>query len=98
MNEESPHPDIEPELEARIVALVLGEASDFEREELHRLFEQRPELIAFQTEMQRVHGLLEEVGDGEFGVEDSEWKLPPEKRNAAARYRRRTAPVAPAIQ
>ena len=42
MNEESHNPSIELELEARIVALVLGEASDFEREELNRQIERRP--------------------------------------------------------
>ncbi|MFT6596457.1 MAG: anti-sigma factor RsiW, partial [Akkermansiaceae bacterium] len=35
---------IEPELEARIVALVLGEASAFEAEEMERLMEEMPEL------------------------------------------------------
>ncbi len=58
MNEEPHNPSIEPELEARIVALVLGEASDFERDELNRQIEQRPELAAFRSQMQRVHELL----------------------------------------
>ena len=58
MNEETHNSTIEPELEARIVALVLGEASDFETEELHRLIALRPELAAFQKEMQQVHGLM----------------------------------------
>ena len=47
--EKEPHgPRIDPELEARIVALVLGEASDFEREELNRLIEEWPDLAAFK--------------------------------------------------
>ena len=58
MNEETHNSTIEPELEARIVALVLGEASDFETEELHRLIALRPELAAFQKEMQQVHELM----------------------------------------
>ena len=58
MNEETHNSTIEPELEARIVALVLGEASDFETEELHRLIALRPELAAFQQEMQQVHELM----------------------------------------
>ena len=45
MNEETHNSTIEPELEARIVALVLGEASDFETEELKRLIALRPELV-----------------------------------------------------
>jgi hypothetical protein len=82
MNEESKHPSIDPELEARIVALVLGEASDFEREELNRLIELRPELAAFKVRMQSVHGLLQDVGVGEFDAPAEEWKLPADKRNA----------------
>ena len=39
---------IEPELEARIVAMVLGEASEFEQEELERLVSERPELVLFR--------------------------------------------------
>ncbi len=82
MNEESHHPSIEPQLEARIVALVLGEASEFERDELHRLIEERPELAAFFLQMQCMHGLLQDVGAGEFVEEDEDWKLPAERRNA----------------
>lgn len=58
MNEETKNSAIEPELEARIVALVLGESSDFETEELNRLISLRPELAAFQQEMQQVHELM----------------------------------------
>ena len=61
MNETTHNSTIEPELEARIVALVLGEASDFETEELKRLIALRPELAAFQKEMQQVHGLMQSV-------------------------------------
>lgn len=82
MNEESHNPLIEPELEARIIAMVLGEASDFEREELNRLIEERPELADFLRQMQRVHGLLQEVGEGEAVKPANHWQLPTEKRNA----------------
>ena len=51
MNDEIDN-EMTPELEARIVALVMGEASDFERDDLLRLLEQRPELAAFHAEMQ----------------------------------------------
>ena len=67
MKEESHNPWTDPELEARIVALVLGEASDFERDELNRLIEERPELAAFKEQIQSVHGLLRDVGDGRIG-------------------------------
>lgn len=82
MNEESKQPQIDPEIGARIVALVLGEASDFEREELNRLIELRPELAAFKLQMQQVHGVLQDVGTGEFEAPGEDWKLPADKRNA----------------
>ncbi len=70
------------ELEARIVALVLGEASDFERDQLMRLIEERPELADFMEAMQSVHGLLEDVGAGETMPHEDDWKLASERRNA----------------
>ena len=84
MKEESrqENPWTDPELEARIVALVLGEASDFEREELNRLIEEWPDLAAFKEQIQGVHGLLRDVATGESAAEDDEWKLPAEKRSA----------------
>lgn len=72
---------IEPELEVRIVALVLGEASDFEKEELERLMEENPELALFRNRMTLLHGMLEEIGEGESVDDEAEdWKLPTEKR------------------
>ena len=35
------HAWIEPEIEARLVAMILGEASEFESEELERLMEEQ---------------------------------------------------------
>ena len=82
MNEEPRHPWIEPELEARIVALVLGEASDFERDELGRLIEERSELAALKKQIENVHGLLRDVATGEPVAEEDDWKLSAEKRSA----------------
>ncbi len=82
MKEESHNPWIDPEIEARIVALVLGEASDFERDELDRLIEERPELAAFKKQIQSAHGLLRDVATGELVAEDDDWKLSAEKRSA----------------
>ncbi|MCF6314570.1 MAG: hypothetical protein L3J39_19130, partial [Verrucomicrobiales bacterium] len=82
MKEEPLHPWIEPELEARIVALVLGEASDFEREELERLIEEKAELAMFKKRMQAVHGLLREVATGESLEEAKDWKLGDDRRAA----------------
>ncbi|MBL8890094.1 MAG: von Willebrand factor type A domain-containing protein [Planctomycetaceae bacterium] len=79
MNEKTHNHSIEPELEARIVALVLGEASDFETEELERLMEARPELAAFRQEMEEVSSLLREVGGCEE-MPGLDWSLPAERR------------------
>ncbi len=68
---------IEPELEARILALVLGEASAFEAGELERLMSERPELKSYQIGLEKTHGLLVEAHE----VQDNlEWKLSDEGR------------------
>ncbi|MCC7337118.1 MAG: von Willebrand factor type A domain-containing protein [Pirellulaceae bacterium] len=82
MNDHSPNPEIEYELEARIVALVLGEASDLERDQLERLIAERPELAELKTHFEAIHGLLRDSVMGESIAADDDWKLPPEKRNA----------------
>jgi autotransporter-associated beta strand protein len=51
-------PWIEPELEARVVAWVLGEASGFEAAELERMIAEKPELGIFKRRIETVHGLL----------------------------------------
>lgn len=83
MNQQPHNPQIEIELEARIAALVLGEASDLERDQLLRLIADRPELAALKAHFEAVHGLLCDVGAGEFVAADAaNWKLPTEKRNS----------------
>lgn len=81
MNEKSNNQPIDPELEARLVAFVLGEASDFEREQLTRLIDQRPELAVFVQQIRGVDGLLHDVGSHEVVAEDDDWKLSAEKRS-----------------
>src|SRR5215204_3599951 len=54
-------PWIEPELEARVVAWVAGEASAFEVAELERLVAQKPELAIFKRRIEAVHGLMAEA-------------------------------------
>ena len=76
------HPYIEPELEVRLTALVLGEASDFEREELERLIQDRPEVAMLHRRLRALHGMLHEIGNGEAMDRDDDWKLPTEKREA----------------
>jgi Mg-chelatase subunit ChlD len=96
MNDESSRSEISAELEARVVALLLGEASDFERDELERLIEERTDVRNFRDQMQSVYGLLEHAaGDAPLGVGGgsasdenctdglgAEWKLSEEKRSA----------------
>ena len=49
---------IDPELEARVVARVLGEASEFEAAELARIIAEKPELGIFKRRIEAVHGLV----------------------------------------
>ena len=66
-DENSPnlHTYIDPELEARVVAWVLGEASAFEAAELERLIAERPELAIFKRRIEAVHGLVGEAARGD---------------------------------
>lgn len=99
MSEELHNIPIEPELEARIVALVLGEASDFEAEELNRLVALRPELAAFKLQMEQIHGSLKHVSTGELETPEAEWKLPAERRSVVmAAIRGETTHVSAAAQ
>jgi len=68
---------IEPELKARIVTCVLGEALDFEVGELERLILERPELKSYQIGLEKVHGLLVEAHECEGKLE---WQLSDEVR------------------
>jgi Mg-chelatase subunit ChlD len=80
MKDQSHDSPIDPELEARIVALMLGEASDFERDQLNLLIAERPELAAFKEQIESVHGLLQDIGTGESVADDDDWKLSADKR------------------
>lgn len=75
------HPWIEPDLEARLTALVLGEASDFERDELARLIAGRPELGLYQKRLEMTHRLLSEAAKGDSAEEQGEWRLSTERRD-----------------
>ncbi len=61
MNDDKNHPKpqawIDPALEARIVASVLGETSAFEAAELERAIAENPELGLFKRRIEAVHGL-----------------------------------------
>ncbi|TWU46029.1 von Willebrand factor [Novipirellula aureliae] len=97
MNNKPYDPPIDPEIEERIIALVLGEASEFEQGYLSRLIEQRPELATLKAQYESVHGLLEDVGTGELPAdEDSDWILPDEKRSRLLAVLRGEASDSPA--
>ena len=53
--------ELSPELEARVVAWVLGEASAFEAAQLEALCAEQPELAVFKRRIQAVHGLTGEA-------------------------------------
>jgi Ca-activated chloride channel homolog len=60
-NEETPSPQPSPtdtELEARVVAWVLGETSPFEAAVLDRLTAEKPALAIFKRRIEAVHGLV----------------------------------------
>ena len=67
--------------EARVVAVVLGEASDFEREEVIRLCEENPELQVFRRRMEAVHGLIGETKTRQLASRTSSWKLSQSRRD-----------------
>jgi len=81
MNDETKHDRIEPQLEARVVALVLGEASDFEAEQLAELFARQPELDALYRELQSLHALMPGAATRESVDANETWKLPAGKRD-----------------
>jgi Mg-chelatase subunit ChlD len=69
----------DPEVEVRIVAMVLGEASDFEKAELERMIAEDSGLKQFYSEMSDLHGgVLSAVQKDD----DAGWKLSTERRNS----------------
>jgi Mg-chelatase subunit ChlD len=78
---------LDAELQVRLMNLVLGEASDFENDQLQLLMEQRPEVASYYQHLLHLHGLLSEVGTGELstGTEsdtgNGTWKLSTDRRN-----------------
>lgn len=71
------HPD--EQLEARITAWVLGEASPFEIAELESLVAKSPELQLFLARTLAIHSLLKEA-ETTANAPSEDWKLPDEKR------------------
>lgn len=80
MNEETKNHKIDPELEVRIIALVMGEVSAFESERLLTLIDSRPELAAFKAQIESTHDLMRDVATGEFPDAGQQWKLSDDRR------------------
>ncbi|MGH8046486.1 MAG: hypothetical protein ACREKL_04510, partial [Chthoniobacterales bacterium] len=78
MNEDDKnlHPWIEPELEARVTAWVLGEASAFEIAELERLVVEKPELAILKRRIEAAH----ELAGAAFRPDKPALRLAPERR------------------
>lgn len=77
---------IDTELQVRLMNLVMGEASDFERDQLQLLMEQRAEVAAYYQHLEHLHGLLCEVGAGDPTINNDpaspaeDWQLPADRR------------------
>ena len=77
---------INTELQVRLMNLVMGEASDFELDQLQLLMEQRSEVAAFYQHLEHLHGLLCEVGAGELAMDtepaksEDAWQLSADRR------------------
>ena len=72
---------IDPAIEAHIVALVLGEASDFERDDLENQMRERPELRAFYQRMIATHELLAE-SEKPTSASTESWRMSEDRRQA----------------
>lgn len=98
MNEDNLHSWMEPEFEARIIALILGEASDFEKEETERRIAESPEANLFFKRMANLHAHLATL-PLRSEEEDKDWKLSPEKREklleTIGKPRKKADPSAP---
>lgn len=74
------------ELQVRLMNLVMGEASDFERDQLQILMEERSDVAAYYQHLEHLHGLLCEVGTGELSLDaasdkESNWQLSTDRRD-----------------
>lgn len=71
------HDGIGPEIEARVAALVLGDVSGPEAEELERMISEQPGLRDCRRRLASLHGML---GEALVPEDEEEWKLSPERR------------------
>ncbi len=73
----------DPATEARLVAMLLGEASDYEQAELEALLAEDAGLRELYARLEEVHGLLRASESMDStAAPGTDWKLPPERREA----------------
>ena len=75
-------PWIDTALEARVIALILGEASAFEEAELNQAMDDLPELKTFYLRMKATHKVLKEVKSARVDPTKGPSQMSSEKRNA----------------
>jgi Mg-chelatase subunit ChlD len=89
---------IDRELEVRLMNWVMGEASDFERDQLQLLMEQRVEVADYFQHLEHLHNRLCEVGRGELLTgndaheSDDAWQLSSDRRERVLAILDGTAP------
>lgn len=78
---------IDVEVQVRLMNLLMGEASDFEQDQLQLMMEQHANVAAYYQHLQHLHGLLCEVAVDEFSAQNDvpesrdAWRLSSESRN-----------------
>ncbi len=82
MNNQIENHEIDPELDVRLTAMVMGEASDFEIAQLEEQMLQRPELRDWYERLLVLHKSLSRIAEDHYPREDSEWKLPSVQRKS----------------
>ncbi|QDT01671.1 von Willebrand factor [Rubripirellula lacrimiformis] len=85
MNREHGNPLNESELETRLVAMVMGEASQSERDDLMRIVAQRSDLADFLQQIQDVDGLLQDAATLDSLDDEDDWRLSDSKRQTVLR-------------
>ena len=78
---------IDVEVQVRLMNLLMGEASDFEQDQLQLMMEQHANVAAYYQHLQHLHGLLYEVAVDEFSAQNDvpesrdAWRLSTDRRN-----------------
>lgn len=88
MNQElNNHLPIDVEVQVRLMNLLMGEASDFEQDQLQLMMEQHANVATYYQHLQHLHGLLCEVAVDELTTQNDAssskdtWRLSTERRN-----------------